>query len=251
VKSADDHRSPCARVHGVSTCSAATTAPRGRREGARIYARTCAFFLALALAILLAGAGAALAAGGEGGPPAQGPTGSPPEAFGPPGGPPGGPLDDDLRETITLLMMVRMKRELALSDRQYEQILPKVQEFEQTRAASFRERRSLDEQVRALLGREGVKDSEYTELVNRMASLDEADRKAEASHLAELRRVLTPRQQAQLIVFRLQFRQWIEGRMRGARQLRGQGPGPGGQGRGAGRGAGPGALDGDSAPGPR
>ncbi len=251
MKSADDHRSLRARRGGVSARPAAATVPRGRGEGARMRARACALVPALALAILVAGAGAALAAGAQGGPPVQGPSGPPPDAFGPPGGPPGGPPDDDLRETITLLMMVRMKRELALSDKQYEQILPKVQEFEQTRAASFRERRSLDEQLRALLGREGVKDSEYTELVNRMASLDEADRKAEAAHLAELRRVLTPRQQAQLIVFRMQFRQWIESRMRDARQLRGQGPGPGGQGRGAGRGAGPGALDDDSAPGPR
>jgi Spy/CpxP family protein refolding chaperone len=127
---------------------------------------------------------------------------------------------DDMRETITLLMMVRMKNELGLSQQQYEQVLPKVEERERSRQTNFRSRRERLAKLREVLAREGAKDSEFTEAVESILALDEADRRQDESFVADMRRILSPRQQAQLLIFRQRFRQWIEGRMRDAQELR-------------------------------
>jgi len=144
-----------------------------------------------------------------------------PEAGAPSGAPPrGGRSREDMRETITLLMMVRMKNELGLSQQQYEQVLPRVEERERSRRSNFRERRHRLDQLRTMLGREGVKDAELTEAVEGLLALDEADRRQDESFVSDMRRILTPRQQGQLLLFRQRFRQWIDGRMRDAQELR-------------------------------
>ena len=168
---------------------------------------------------------------------------APPRPGGPPAGPPReggerrvgapgerpGPPDEDLRETITLLMMVRMKNELELSKQQYEQILPKVDECERARASSFRERHMQTMRLRELLTGETARDSDLQEAVDRLIAQDEAERHQEEAFVAEVRKLLSPRQQAKFLLFRQRFRQWLEGRMRDARALRGGGPpGPGG-----------------------
>src|SRR5262245_26072569 len=95
------------------------------------------------------------------------------------GGPPRprqGIPGDDLRETITLLMMVRMKNDLDLSKQQYEQIVPKVEQREKERQASVIERRTQSFRVRDLLSREGVKDAELMEAVEKMIALEDTER---------------------------------------------------------------------------
>jgi len=131
-----------------------------------------------------------------------------------------GARGDDFRETITLLMMVRMKNELGLSQQQYEQVLPKVEERERARQANFRGRRERLGALGALLAREGVKDSELNEAVEGILAIDETDRKQDESFMTDMRRILSPRQQGQFLVFRQRFRQWIEWRMRDAQALR-------------------------------
>jgi len=131
-----------------------------------------------------------------------------------------GARGDDFRETITLLMMVRMKNELGLSQQQYEQVLPKVEERERARQANFRGRRERLGALGALLAREGVKDSELNEAVEGILALDETDRKQDESFMTDMRRILSPRQQGQLLIFRQRFRQWIEWRMRDVQTLR-------------------------------
>lgn len=133
------------------------------------------------------------------------------------------PAEEDLRETITLLMLARMKNELSLDKAQYEQIVPKVEEHERLRAETFRRRRALGEKIRAALDRPDTKPADLSELVDAMLASDEAERRQEKEFVEDARKILTPRQQAQFIVFRLRFRQWLDGRMREARMLRGQG----------------------------
>lgn len=132
----------------------------------------------------------------------------------------GGRSGDDLRETITLLMMVRMKNELGLSTQQYEQVLPKVEGRERSRQANFRSRRERLGKLRAALAREGAKDAELSDAVEAILALDEADHRQDESFVSDMRKILSPRQQAQLLLFRQRFRQWVEGRMRDAQELR-------------------------------
>lgn len=184
-------------------------------------ARTCDAFRMIVLAplacsLLLACSLPALAQGG-----------------GRPGGPGGrGPRAEDLRETLTILMMVRMKEELGLSKEQYEQILPRVEEMEKARQAGFESRRELGVRLRALLKQGSAEDSEFREIVEKISELDEAEHRREQAFDSGLRALLSPRQQGQLILFRQRFRGWLEERMREMRELRPrrQGrPGPGGR----------------------
>jgi len=154
---------------------------------------------------------------------------------------------DDMRETITLLMMVRMKNELGLTQQQYEQVLPRVEERERSRHANLRARREKVQKLRESLAREGAKDAEFTEGVEALLALDEADRKQDVSLVSDLRKVLTPRQQAQLVLFRQRFRQWMQGRMQDAQELRRRYGRPGPRG-GAGASGAPPAEQGDDAP---
>jgi len=135
----------------------------------------------------------------------------------------GAPAGDDLRETITLLMMVRMKSELGLSKQQYEEILPKIEEHEQVRQTGFRQRRLLVDRVRDLLAKNDVKDSDLLAAIDKLIAQDESDRRKDVAFVDEVRKLLTPRQQAQFVLFRQRFRQWLENRMRDARELRGGG----------------------------
>ena len=144
-----------------------------------------------------------------------GPTASPAGAA-----PMRGERSDDMRETITLLMLTRMKNELGLSQQQYEQVVPRVEERERSRQANFRSRRERLNKLREILAREGTKDSEFTEAVEGILALDEADRRLDESFVSDMRHILTPRQQGQLVIFRQRFRQWIEGRMRDAQEIR-------------------------------
>jgi hypothetical protein len=129
-------------------------------------------------------------------------------------------------------MMVRMKNELGLSPQQYEQVLPRVEERERSRQANFRARRERLDKLRATLGRTGAKDSEFSEAVDGILALDEADRRQDESFVSDMRKILSPRQQGQLLLFRQRFRQWIEGRMRDAQELRRRYGRPGVGGRG-------------------
>ena len=76
--------------------------------------------------------------------------------------------------------------------------------------------------VRDLLTREPAKDTEFLEAVDRLVALDEAEKKRDNTLVGEVRKVLTPRQQAKFLLFRQRFRQWLENRMRDARELRGR-----------------------------
>jgi len=147
-------------------------------------------------------------------------------------------------------MMVRMKRELGLSRAQYEAILPALEEREKAREAAFRERRALALQIQAALDKEGTGDPVFADLADRMGALEESERRQDQTLLSEAKKLFTPRQQAQFVLFRQHFRQWLERRMRGLRDGRGPGRvGPGaGQGSGWGAGRDPGRWEDPAGP---
>jgi hypothetical protein len=145
-----------------------------------------------------------------------------------------GPRAEDLRETLTILMMVRMKNELNLSKEQYEQVLPKVEEMEKARQGAAENRRALRARLRALFSQENAPESTFSQVVEKFAAEDDAEQRREQSFFSDLRKILSPRQQAQFLVFRQRFRGWLQERMRQMREMRagragrfGMRPGPG------------------------
>jgi Spy/CpxP family protein refolding chaperone len=117
-------------------------------------------------------------------------------------------------------MMERMRNELGLTPQQEAQVRPIIEAREAARRDAFREKRALAERVRALLADASAKESDFAEAVSRFQALEESDRRADAALVADMKRILSPRQQAQFLLFKLRFRQWLEGRMREARQMR-------------------------------
>ena len=140
--------------------------------------------------------------------------------------------EEDLRETLSILMMVRMKNELSLTKEQYEQILPKVEAREKDRQQTALARRDLRVRLRALLAQSSATDAEFSEIVQKVTALEETEKAGDQAFFNDIRRVLTPRQQAQFLVFRERFRQWLEERLRQMREMKRQGFGPGPQGHG-------------------
>ena len=142
-----------------------------------------------------------------------------------------GAREEDLRETLSILMMVRMKNELKLSKEQYEQILPKIEAREKDRQQTALARRDLRVRLRALLAQSSATDAEFSEIVQKVTALEEAEKAGEQAFINDIRKALTPRQQAQFLVFRERFRQWLEERLRQMREMKRQGVGQGPQGR--------------------
>ena len=136
-----------------------------------------------------------------------------------------GPRAEDLRETLTVLMMVRMKSELNLTKEQYEQILPKIEDLEKARQAGFQSRRDLGIRLKSLFLQISTSEAEFSEIVDKLTALDEAEHRRDQAFFADLKKLLTPRQQGQFLLFRQRFRGWLEERMRQMREMRSMGPG--------------------------
>jgi hypothetical protein len=108
-----------------------------------------------------------------------------------------------------------------LSEEQLEQVLPILEGLEARRQELLKRRRALMTQLRGL-----VEDdlSENEEIQRKIVAVDGVDRQllqVEQQARVDLRELLDPRQEAQLLVFREQFRRRIEQRLQGlARERR-------------------------------
>jgi len=151
-----------------------------------------------------------------------------------PGPPPPGLNEDEsareeLGETIEIYMLARLKRTLKLTDEQERKVIPLVEELNATRRDTHRGHRLTMMKLRPLVEDETAKDSELLALIDHLEELESRLRQKEQATRAELRSLLTPRQQALYVMFQERFRHEMEERLR--RLQRGDdGPGPGGMG---------------------
>lgn len=109
-----------------------------------------------------------------------------------------------------------------LSEEQLEQVLPILEGLESRRQELLKRRRALMTQLRGL-----VEDSlaENDEIQRKVTSVDEIDAQltqVEQQARGDLREILDPRQEAQLLVFREQFRRRIEQRLQDLQRERRQ-----------------------------
>lgn len=141
----------------------------------------------------------------------------------PPGEPHGDPGAGELREAIRQFFENRLREELGLTDEQMTAIRPLVEEIEQSRAATRRERMQI---VRGLRGglRDGAEDAELQQLLDRLDRIEDEERARERSVMGRIDERLTVRQRVQFRFFIEAFRRRMEDRIRRLREDRNGGP---------------------------
>ena len=139
-----------------------------------------------------------------------------------PGGP-GGPGEeiraDELRETIEIYMLSRMKIELELTAAQEQEVVPLVQELSAARQAHRQERRLSLLRLRPLVEDPATDDAAITAELERMRQGERSFREAEEAAMARIREVLTPRQEGRFALFLERFMQDMQRRLRQMRRL--------------------------------
>jgi len=142
---------------------------------------------------------------------------------------------EDLQETIEIYMIAKMKRSLNLTDEQERVVIPLVEDLNASRREMNRRRRLTMMKLRPMIDDETSPDREISQLVTQLDDADRQFRDKELKMRDQVRQALSPRQQAQFIIFMERFRQEMEERLRriqqneapGAGRPRGNPPPPG------------------------
>ena len=130
------------------------------------------------------------------------------------------PGDEDLRETIKVLMIVRMKQELRLSREQELEVIPRVQELFEIRQEFAQQQRKAMRRLRRHLMEDAVPAAKVRESVLRLDRVEEKQQSSEQTLRAEIDRLLRPRQQARFRLFIPEFRRQMQKRIDQAWRLR-------------------------------
>jgi chromosome segregation ATPase len=171
---------------------------------ARGIATVSTLLLGLTAASLLA---AALPAGAQEPPPP--PTGSAQE-------------DRQIAQRIRQVFLQGLQNRLDLDEEQMATLLPVLEALETQRMEALKRRRGLMMQLRGLAE---DPQSENQEIERKLADLEAVDRgleEAEESAARQIKEMLEPRQRAQLVVFREDFRRRLEDRVADLRRQRRQ-----------------------------
>jgi len=123
------------------------------------------------------------------------------------------PGDEDLRETIKVLMIVRMKQELRLSREQELELVPRVQKMFEVRQSFARQQRKALRRLRRHLMEEAVPAAKVRESVLRLDEIEKKQQSSELALRADIDRVLKPRQQARFRLFIPEFRRQMQRRI--------------------------------------
>ena len=139
----------------------------------------------------------------------------------------GGEEDTDVATEELVAAMQRffangLRSELALSDAQMEQILPKIEEVTKRRTQAHRERAQIVRRLNQGL-REGATDVELRGLLDELDRLEAEAQELERSARAEIDGMLTVRQSVKYRFFAQRFRQEMNRRIQDMRGRRGMG----------------------------
>jgi Spy/CpxP family protein refolding chaperone len=133
------------------------------------------------------------------------------------------PREDEIRETIEIYMLAKMKRALALSRGQEEQMVPLVQALSETRREFAHQRRIAVGQLRALTRDPEAEDEEFKKVLARMHESERVFHDSEGQAHKAIQSILTPRQQARFMFFQERFQSDMQRRLRRMRETRGPG----------------------------
>ena len=132
---------------------------------------------------------------------------------------PGIQEEEELRDTMTLLMTLRMKRELELSKDQEKEILPLLEGLVQARWEAREESRGTLMHLRALIDDPESDEAGIADLLNDVRSIRQNAEERQKSLRQEIDRHLDIRQQAKMIFFEDRFRREMERRARRIREF--------------------------------
>jgi len=132
-------------------------------------------------------------------------------------------MRDDLRETVEIYMLARMKRELELDETQERTIIPLIEQMNASRREFHQERRRIVSRLQPLV-EEGGSDPGIRGLLDELYRIEAEHRDAEERTLAAVRGNLTSGQEARFLFFMERFRREMEDRVRG--MMQGGPPGP-------------------------
>jgi Spy/CpxP family protein refolding chaperone len=132
---------------------------------------------------------------------------------------------DDPEARILDFQLWQMTRDLDLSDDQAARVYPKVRRLGEVQASWRRERAEMLRRIRA--GIESGKGRDVQPLVARYRARQAESVREMASIEDQVFRELTPRQQAQYVLFRERFARDLRRLMQEARHQEGHEPGPG------------------------
>lgn len=118
--------------------------------------------------------------------------------------------DDEIRELVSTILMVRISRSLDLTDEQTVVLVRHLQDLRDEMSNLYRERDELVKQMRDLVDQPGVTDDELSTKLNQLISLDERRSQARRNAFEKASQGLTTKQKAKLYVTLQEF----EGQMR-------------------------------------
>ena len=124
-------------------------------------------------------------------------------------------MREDLRMAMRRFFHDRLRATLALSDEQMTHIQPLLEQLEESRLASQREKRQTMRQLREGM-EHGAADEDLQTWLDRFEEIEREAMNGEMATMAEVDEVLRVRQRVQLRMFINQFRQRIRERMDGA-----------------------------------
>ena len=127
---------------------------------------------------------------------------------------------EEVKETIQVLMISSMKKALALTRNQEEEVIPKVQQIFAERERYARARRDALRQIQTKLTLESPPEKEVLFVVRRLDDLERTHRDQEVQLRTDLDKLLNARQQAEIRVFVPRFRREMQRRIEEARRLR-------------------------------
>ena len=123
---------------------------------------------------------------------------------------PSGIMDDEIRDMVSTILMVRVSRSLELTDEQTVILVKHMQEMRDEISKLYAQRDESMKSLRELLDKESVTDDELNSKLDEVVAVDEKRAAAKRETFEKVAADLTPRQKAKLYVTLQDF----EGQMR-------------------------------------
>jgi len=114
------------------------------------------------------------------------------------------PKEKRVRERIQMLRMWKLTEELDLTEKEAAELFPIFGKYDKKRARLHRQRRKLLEELRDLI-QEGAPSARINEVIRRLEDNYRALSRMREEEWEEVKRVLTPDQQARYILFHERF----------------------------------------------
>jgi len=124
------------------------------------------------------------------------------------------------RQLIETLRKVRLIEELKLTDEQSVKFFPKMNAIKEAKEKIDQDRKILIEELMDLLAKDKKPLDQINAKLDKLFQLEEDFNKKETVLKKEIRKILSPEQQARLILFQLRFDQEMREMIQGIRDMR-------------------------------